>query len=110
MVVCCLLPTTFYLQLTVNKGIRLYCCCSSGYSRYDLNDLFFPFKNNLIFIEANKEQVGRGRDISYKRNVPHGDAIHALIARDNNLNLITFDEHFKELSDITTPLKPQNFL
>jgi len=38
--------------------------------------------------------------LSDKKNVPKPDALHAILARDNNAILITKDKHFKSLIDI----------
>ena len=42
--------------------------------------------------------------------MPRKDALHAIIARDNNLQLIATDPHFEKLKDITTAKKPQDFI
>lgn len=81
-----------------------------GYSKYDLEYMFAPLRKNLVFMEATPKQVGKGRDLSFKRNVPKADAIHALIARDNNAILVTLDKHFQKLIEIIKPFKPQELL
>ena len=44
------------------------------------------------------------------RNVPRGDAIHAIIARDYELILITRDKHFQNLKDIAECYKPEEII
>jgi len=83
---------------------------NTGYSVYDIENMFLPLKGNLIFVEFTKKQVGKSRDLSLKRGIPKGDALHALIARDNNFILITLDKHFQELLDIIKPVKPQDII
>lgn len=82
----------------------------AGYSLYEIEELFQPLKSILIFVESTEREVGKSRDLSLKRDIPKGDALHALIARDNNLVLITLDKHFQELLDITKPIRPQNII
>ncbi len=83
---------------------------STGYSIYELEDMLLPFKAQLIFVEASKIEIGKGRDLSQKREIPKGDTIHALIARNNHAILVTLDEHFQKLADITKPHKPQELI
>ena len=83
---------------------------NAGYSIYEIEELFKSLNLNLTHVEATKKQVGKGRDISSKRKIPKGDAIHALIARDHNAILVTLDEHFKSLTDITIPNHPKDLL
>ena len=82
----------------------------AGYSLYEIERLFQPFDFILIYIESTKQEVGKSRDLSLKRGIPKGDALHALIARDNNLILITLDNHFQRLLDIIKPAKPQDII
>ena len=81
-----------------------------GYRMYEVEELFLPFKNNLSYVEVAREEIGKGNDLAFKRDIPKGDAIHALIARNNNAILITLDHHFQKLLDIIKPYKPQDFL
>ena len=43
-------------------------------------------------------------------SVPSGDALHAILARDNVSILITRDAHFQRLSDICTIKKPEELV
>ena len=88
-----------------NNLIELY---ALGYSRYEINDLLKPIKQVLIFVGTNEKQIGKAKDLSMKRSIPKRDALHAVIARDNNAVLITFDKHFQNLLDIVKPMKPQD--
>lgn len=67
-------------------------------------------RNIIIGVYSTKKQVGKATDLSKKRNIPLFDALHALIARDNRAILITLDEHFKEMTDITKPCRPRDFI
>lgn len=83
---------------------------NAGYTAYELDVLFGMLKHIIIFIQANKKQIGKAKDLTAKRNIPKGDAIHALIARDTNCLLITFDRHFKKLTDIIDYYSPKDFI
>ncbi len=71
----------------------------SAYSSEQINGLFLLFKNLIEKIIIKKEQRDEAYEIAKKRILPLGDVLHAIIARDNNLVLITRDKHFRELKD-----------
>ncbi|MBI2448819.1 PIN domain-containing protein [Candidatus Pacearchaeota archaeon] len=81
-----------------------------GYSLYELDEMFLPLKPFLIFLESTEKQIGKAKDLSAKRNVPKGDALHALIARDSKSILITRDIHFQKMLDIIKPVRPQEII
>jgi len=81
-----------------------------GYQPYEIERLFEKTKPILMFIESTEKQAKKARDLSAKRDVPKGDALHALIARDNKATLVTLDNHFKRLFDITEPKRPQDLI
>ena len=83
---------------------------SVGYSPYEINDMFKPLKLILIFIEATEKEIRKAKDLATKRNIPKGDALHALITRDNKAILVTLDKHFKEVPDIIKPKRPQDLI
>lgn len=83
---------------------------NAGYSIFEVEDLFSALNLRLFFVEATREQFGKGKDLSYKRQIPKGDAIHALIARDNRARLITFDKHFEKLQDIIKVYNPKEIM
>ena len=82
----------------------------AGYSSQDIDMLFKKLKPILTFIESTNKQIGKAKDLSSKRNIPKGDALHALIARDKNAILVTLDHHFKKLLDITRSKRPQDLI
>jgi predicted nucleic acid-binding protein len=57
---------------------------------------------NIILVEIFDTQRKLATAICEARNIPFGDALHAIIARDNNAILITRDKHFLKLRDIAT--------
>jgi len=72
--------------------------------------MLFPFEKQTDKIMVNKEQVLESTKISKERNLPKGDVLHAIIARDNDLVLITRDNHFKKLKDISLHYKPEEII
>ena len=81
-----------------------------GYTPFEIDNMLKKFKSILIFVESTEKQIGKAKDLAFKRNVPKRDALHALIARDNKAVLITLDKHFKKLLDIIKPRKPQDLI
>ena len=80
-----------------------------GYTYFEIKRLFYPFKHVLLLVSSNKF-VGKSRNIAKKRNIPQGDIIHALIARNTNSILVTRDKHFQKLLDITKPRAPEELI
>ena len=48
-------------------------------------------------INTSKEQAKEASDLCKKLNIPFGDALHAILARDNKAVMITRDNHFQLL-------------
>jgi len=83
---------------------------NEGYSSFDIENLFFIIEQNLIFVESTNAEIKRAKDLALKRDIPKGDALHALIARDNNSILVSLDNHFQLLKDIAKIKKPQELI
>ena len=81
-----------------------------NYTIYEVFNLFKPIKRILVYVEFTKKQFSKSKDLSKKRNLPVFDALHALIARDNKAIMITRDNHFKKLLDITKYKKPEEII
>jgi predicted nucleic acid-binding protein len=62
----------------------------------------------IIFVRYSENQFRRARDISKKRQLPHFDALHAIIARDSRSIMVTRDRHFNDLKDIVVSLRPED--
>lgn len=50
------------------------------------------------------------KDIAKKRNLPKGDTLHAIIARDNKAILVSRDKPFKKLKDFCIVVKPEEII
>ncbi len=82
-----------------------------GYSINEINSIFGIVKldnlKRIHIIDFQKEEAER---LAYQRKIPRGDALHAILARDNNATMVTRDKHFEKLSDIAETKKPENLL
>ena len=79
-----------------------------GFSQDEINSLLRMVKpNHLKRVQVTKEQFEEARRLSKQRDVPLGDAIHAVLARDHDAQLVSRDWDFEKLKDITNVQKPQ---
>lgn len=82
-----------------------------GYTQNQINSIFNIAKpDNIKRIHIYREQIEEATKIARQRNVPKKDALHAILARDNNLQLISLDTHFEKLKDISAYKKPEDFI
>lgn len=82
-----------------------------GYTQNEINSILSIVKpNNIKHVHIYREQKEEAKKIARKRNVPEGDALHAIICRDNNLQLISRDLDFERLKDITRSKLPEDFI
>ncbi len=72
--------------------------------------MILPFKKIIEKVFVTKEQRDEAKKIAEQRNLPPGDVLHAILARDNNFIMITRDKHFRELGDITKHYKPEDII
>ncbi|MEK6943614.1 MAG: PIN domain-containing protein [Nanoarchaeota archaeon] len=94
-----------YSELVVHELI-------SKYTKEEISAIFSIFYNLNILVKAeiSKNQAKEASDLCRKRNVPFGDALHAILARDNGAMLITRDNHFKKLNGIAETKKPEELI
>jgi predicted nucleic acid-binding protein len=83
---------------------------SLGYSESYIEEMLEPFNHILVHIESTEKQIRKAKDLTSKREIPRRDALHALIARDHDCILVTFDRHFKKLADITVAKSPKELI
>ena len=81
-----------------------------NYSIAQINGMIKPFEKIIEKIISTKEEMEEAETISKNRKVPKGDVLHAIIARDNDLILITRDKHFRILEDISEHYKPEDII
>lgn len=71
----------------------------------------FVGKNNfLLKVEISTQQIKEAKALCRKRQVAFGDALHAILARDNGAVMVTRDKHFFELTDIAEIRKPEELI
>ena len=61
-------------------------------------------------VKVTEKQIKYAIKICKERNVAFGDAIHAILARDNGAIVITRDRHFLELQDLAECRKPEELI
>ena len=61
----------------------------------------------LLKVSLSKMQSAEAEEISKKHNVPFADALHAIIARDNEAVIVSRDLHFEKLSNIVKSFLPE---
>lgn len=80
---------------------------------YDRKTIYNLFKSAGEFLEKvtiQENQVEEAVKLSKKHKIPLGDALHGILARDNNAVMITRDHHFESLAGIVQVKKPEDLL
>ena len=80
------------------------------YTMPEIKGMINPFEYFIERLLSSKKQRNQSMKIARERNIPKGDALHAVIARDSNLILVTRDSHFKKLKDISMYYKPEEII
>ncbi len=78
-----------------------------GYSQDEINEIFSMVKKSLRRIYVYKEDKEEAKKIASQKNISRGDALHAILARNNEFQLVSRDIHFEKLRDITIAKKPE---
>ena len=94
-----------YSDLTIKEFKNI------GYSNEEINAILSIAKpDNIKRVHIYREQKEEAKKIIKQRDVPEGDALHAILARDNNLQFISRDHDFEQLKDVTRTRKPEDFI
>lgn len=82
------------------------------YSEEEINKIFeVIYKRNLLLkVNISSSQVKEAAILCKKRKVAFGDALHAILARDNKAVMVTRDRHFFELVDIAEIKRPEDLI
>ena len=83
---------------------------SHAYDEQTINKLFKDASELLEKAKINEGQLKEAADLSKKLNIPFGDAVHGVLARDNNTIMVTRDHHFRKLKDKITIKKPEDLI
>ena len=81
-----------------------------NYSMEEINGMMKPMEKITKKIISTKAQIDEAEKIAGQRKIPKGDVLHAILARDNDLILVTRDKHFRLLSDICKYYRPEDLI
>ena len=82
-----------------------------NYTLEEINLIFQIAKpNNIIRTHTDKKQKEEAVNVAFKLNIPKGDALHAIIARDNNAIMVSRDHDFEKLKQIVEVKKPEDLV
>ena len=94
-----------YSDLVITELKRL------GYTQNEINVILAIAKpDNLKRVHIYKEQIDEARKLAKQRNVPQADALHAILCRDNDMQLISRDEDYEKLKHIIKTKLPEDFI
>jgi len=82
------------------------------YSEEEIKKIFevIDKRNLLLKVDISESQAKEAAILCKKRKVAFGDALHSILARDNNAIMITRDRHFEELQDMVEIKKPEDLI
>jgi predicted nucleic acid-binding protein len=79
-----------------------------GFSKNEIGKIIRVAKPNKIkHVHLTKYQLKESIRVAKQRNVPLGDAVHAILARDHESKLVSRDRDFQKLKDITRVYLPE---
>ena len=81
-----------------------------SYSLDMIRGLTLPFDKLMERVDVSDNQRDEAKKVAEERHVPKGDALHAILARDNNAILVSRDKHFQLLTDICEVVKPEEII
>jgi len=83
-----------------------------GLAQTEINSLLSMIKpEHIKRVSVTKSQFVEAHKLAKQRSIPLGDAIHAIIARDYNAQMVSRDEKdFRKLKDITAFKKPEDLI
>ena len=77
----------FYSDLVVDELKKV------GYSQYEINQILSIAKpDHLKRVHIYKKQIDEAREVARRQDVPEADALHAILARDNQFTLVSRDQ------------------
>lgn len=82
-----------------------------GYSPMQINEIFRAAKpKNSMILHITSGQIEEAKRIAKARKVPRKDALHAILCRDYDFQLIARDMHFEKLKDVAYAKKPEEII
>lgn len=108
---------TFIKKVIQNNDLILYSDfiimeLKVSYSDKQIKDIFEIAREQglLLKVDISKPQVKEAARLAKEKGVAFGDALHAILARDNKAIMITRDKHFYNLQDIVNIKKPEELI
>lgn len=84
---------------------------SLDYSEKEITEMISLLPPQIVIkVRPLQNRFGEAVMLSKKFKIPVKDALHAVIARDNNAVLVTRDKHFQELQNMITVRKPEELI
>ncbi len=83
---------------------------SHAYEKITIDKIFRNVSELLDKVEINERQIEEAAGLSKELNIPFGDALHGLLARDNNAIMVTRDKHFSKLREMISVKKPEELI
>lgn len=80
------------------------------YTLDQIRGITIHFEKIMEKVEATQEQKQEAAVLAEKLKVPKGDALHAVLARDNNAVLVSRDKHFQLLKSVCEVVKPEDII
>ncbi len=96
------LDTSIWLDFLEKRG-------ENGESAFKLIQKIIKQKN-IRRVYTDKENIKESRQLCWMRKIPLKDALHAILARDNEAMLISRDRHFEKIKDISITYLPEDFI
>ena len=82
-----------------------------GFSEKEINQIFSAAKpDHTKRVHSTKKQLEEAKRLAKQRDVPLRDALHAVLARDGDAQLVSRDRDFEKLKDITPAKKPEDLI
>lgn len=83
---------------------------SHAYDEQTISKIFKSVSALLEKVEISEKQMNETAVLSKELNIPFGDALHGILARDNNAIMVTRDKHFKKFRDRILVKKPEELI
>lgn len=83
---------------------------SIAYDKQTIEKIFSDVNEILERVEIKEKHVKEAKELSKNYNIPFGDALHAILARDNDAIIITRDHHFEVLNEVVEVKKPEDLI
>jgi|SRR3989344_3607770 len=81
-----------------------------GYSFDEISNMISILKDRIRRAYISNEEKELAKKIALKKNIPEGDVLHAVLARNNEAILISNDLHFVKIKDIIEVRNPEEII